>query len=105
MENGTLIDLSNFELVKSEVEIYEDFNSDDGDLFDVYLDRENEIFYAKHITNVKVLKYVPRKPLKEISKLYRDRILEYCLGQYYPDTEQVSSGDIFLQGEFVDLVK
>lgn len=102
--------VNSFELIKEDVEIYVDYDSPDGDFYDVYLDSgynsdnsmREEVFYAVSTQRDEVLVYKPTDTLDNIAKKHKHSILEYCLGKNYRSDDEVGAGDIFLHGEFIN---
>jgi hypothetical protein len=92
-----------FELILQDIELAD--NTTNDNTFDVWFDYQAQVFLAKELcTSGRTFKYKPIGDLEEIAINNRHEILKYRLGRVTPE-DQVTIADIFMYGQFTELIK
>ena len=98
-ENIPLMVEADFTLINSEVELAED---DSTSTYNVYVNDEGNIFVA--VCGKNFFRYKLTKEISSMSEEEKFKVLSYCLCLVDSDDE-VTLSDVFMQGEFVELIK
>ena len=92
-----------FELILQDIELAD--NTTNDNTFDVWFDYQAQVFLAKELCKGgRTFKYKPIGDLEEIAINNRYEILKYRLGRVTPE-DQVTIADIFMYGQFTELIK
>jgi hypothetical protein len=93
------------ELILEQVELKE--NTANDNTFDIFYDFNTKRFHAfeNDVEEGEMREFVFELIVEQdyIAKTHREEILRYCLSKITPDDE-VSLGDIFLHGKFIQQV-
>ena len=89
------------ELILQDIELAE--NTKNGNVFDVWYNFETGTFIAQEVDGVRTFRYKLDGDFETIAREHREEILEYCLAVVLP-TEEVSIGDIFVHGKFIEII-
>jgi hypothetical protein len=89
------------ELILQDIELAE--NTTNGNVFDVWYNFETGTFIAQEVDGVRTFRYKLDGDFETIAREHREEILEYCLAVVLP-TEEVSIGDIFVHGKFIEII-
>jgi len=91
------------ELILQDIELTE--NTINDNTFDIWVNNNTGTFIAKeNVENGRTFKYALKGKFEDIAKENRKDILEYRLGKVTPEDE-VFLEDIFMQGQFVELIQ
>jgi len=87
------------ELILEEVYLSDDTNEQNP--VDIFVDNDN-IMYAVARTNGKTRAFKLTDNQETISTKFKDEILDYRIGKANYDEEEVSLGDIFMHGKYIE---
>ena len=91
------------ELILEDVELID--NTTNDNTFDVFYDMNTKLIHAfeNYVDEPREFVYKLIDDQDDIAREHRQEILEYCLAVVLP-TEEVSLGDIFMHGKFIEKI-